>query len=339
MDPFSITAGSIGITGFATASFGQLHTIISGFAEAHEEVRDIKSSLENIQHPLSALTQIPATQQAITCAARDDLKRAGLAEAVNSCGDACAKFSKDLERWTKHSAANRMSFRDRFLVGVWHKEKIRTLRTQLQSCSETLQLAVSSTQLYALYAPSRKAIRTDDDSVIQLRSEGLSEVDRESTRRSLQAVEDKLQEHLLLSKDQQTDARTRIQELEEEHDGSADFDQAIEEATKRVQVLEADQVSCGVVFAQAESMRSGIDIGKVLTSQKSTAYVGMPPSVVGKVNLRIGEVTTQDGATSHVGVFGNVDFGVDLGSMGTKGIRVVRGDGGTSMGNEDDEMR
>jgi hypothetical protein len=335
MDPFSITAGSICITGFATASFGQLHTIISGFAEAHEEVRDIKSSLENIQHILSALTQIPAAQQAITCAARDDLKKAGLAEAVNSCGDACAKFSKDLERWTKHSAANRMSFRDRFLVGVWHKEKIGTLRTQLQSCSETLQLAVSSTQLYALCAPSRKAIRTDDDSVIQLRSEGLSEVDRESTRRSLQAVEDKLQGHLLLAKDQQTDARTRIQELEEEHDGSADFDQAIEEATKRVQVLEADQVSCGVVFAQAESMRSGIDIGKVLTSQN----VGMPPSVVGKVNLRIREVTTQDGATSHVGVFGNVDFNVDLGSMGTKGIRVVRGDGGTSMGNEEDKMR
>jgi hypothetical protein len=147
MDPFSITAGSIGITGFATASFHQLHTIISGFAEAHEEVRDIKTCLENIQHPLSVLSHISASQQAITSAARDDLKNSGVAEAVNSCGDACAKFSRELERWTKHSATNKMSFRDRFLVGVWHKEKIRTLRTQLQSCSETLQLAVSSIQL------------------------------------------------------------------------------------------------------------------------------------------------------------------------------------------------
>jgi hypothetical protein len=172
--------------------------------------------------------------------------------------------------------------------------------------------------------------------VVQLRSEGSSEVDQERIRNSLQAVEDKIQQHLLLAKDQQADARTRIQELDEEHDGTADFDQAIEEATKRIQVLEADQVSCGVVFAQAESMRSGIDIGKVLTSQKSTAYVGLPASVIGKVNLRIGEVKTQDSATSHVGVFGNVDFGVDFGGMGTKGIRVVRGDGGISMGNEED---
>jgi hypothetical protein len=147
MDPFSITAGSIGITGVATASFVQLHTIISAFAEAHEEVRDISKTLQNIQLPLLALGQISISQQTITAAARDDLRKAGIAEAVNSCGDACARFSKDLERWTKHSGANKMSFRDRFLVGVWHKEKIRTLGTQLQVCSETLQLAVSSTQL------------------------------------------------------------------------------------------------------------------------------------------------------------------------------------------------
>jgi hypothetical protein len=147
MDPFSITAGSIGITGFATASFVKLHSIMSGSAEAHEEVRDISRNLESINLPLLALSQISAPQHVILTAARDDLKKAGVAVAVNICGDACTRFSKDLERWTKHSVAKKMSFRDRFLVGIWHKEKIRTLRTQLQMCSETLQLAVSSTQL------------------------------------------------------------------------------------------------------------------------------------------------------------------------------------------------
>jgi hypothetical protein len=146
------------------------------------------------------------------------------------------------------------------------------------------------------------------NSAIQLRSESSSISDRDDTRKSLQAVETKLQEHLLLASEQRAEAQKRIQQLEEEHDGTADFDQAIEEATRRVQVLEADQVSCGVVFAQAESTRSGIDIVKVLTSQKSIAFVGLPPSVVGKVNLRIGEVTTTDGSTSHVGVFGSVNI-------------------------------
>jgi len=95
-----------------------------------------------------------------------------------------------------------------------------------------------------------------------------------------------------------------VQQLEEEHDGSTEYDQAIAEVEKRKAVLEADQVACGVVFAQAESSRSGIDIGKVLTSDQSKAFVGLPPSVVGKVNLRVGEVTTQRGSTSFVGVFG-----------------------------------
>jgi hypothetical protein len=154
----------------------------------------------------------------------------------------------------------------------------------------------------------RKATCTDDNSAIQLRSENLPESDRVITRKSLEAIETKIQEHLLLASEQQTEAQKRIKQLEEEHDGTAEFDQAIDEATKRAQILEADQVSCGVVFTQAESMRSGIDIGKVLTAQKSTAFVGLPPSVVGKVNLRIREVTTTEGSTSHVGVFGNVNI-------------------------------
>jgi hypothetical protein len=39
--------------------------------------------------------------------------------------------------------------------------------------------------------------------------------------------------------------------------------------------------------------------------EKSLALVGLPQSVVGKVNLRDGDVTTKGGSTSHVGVFVN----------------------------------
>jgi hypothetical protein len=72
---------------------------------------------------------------------------------------------------------------------------------------------------------------------------------------------------------------------------------------KQEKIIGASQVSCGVVFAQAESSRSGVDIGKILTTEKSRAFVGLPPRVVGKVNLRVGEVTTQGGSTSHVGLY------------------------------------
>ena len=138
---------------------------------------------------------------------------------------------------------------------------------------------------------------------MQLRSTRLSEADREATKLQLEAVKDKIQEHLDLMKEQFEGASSRIEQLENSDDGSDEIDQAIDDARKRAQIIEANQVSCGVVFTQAESSRSGVDIGQVMTTDDSFAYVGLPSSVVGKVNLRVERVTTQRGSTSHVGVF------------------------------------
>ena len=147
MDPFSITAGAIGITGFATTSIMQLHSLIDGLTEAKDVVTDVASSLANIQRPLAALEQLSISSGETSIAAKEDLKKAGVAEAVNRCGDACEEFSKNLKKWTTHSSTAKLSLRDRLSVGVWNKEKIRTFRTYLQSCEATVQFAVMSTQL------------------------------------------------------------------------------------------------------------------------------------------------------------------------------------------------
>jgi hypothetical protein len=147
MDPFSITAGAIGITGFATTSIMQLRNLIDGLSEAQDVVIDLTSTLANIERPLAALEQLSILDKATSIAAKEDLKKSGVAEAVNSCGDACNEFSKNLTKWTKHSSTTRLSLRDRLSVGVWNREKIRTLRTQLQSCEATVHFAVTNTQL------------------------------------------------------------------------------------------------------------------------------------------------------------------------------------------------
>jgi hypothetical protein len=138
---------------------------------------------------------------------------------------------------------------------------------------------------------------------MQLRSTTLSETDREATRLQLDAVKSKIQEHLDLMNAQFETTSHRIEELENSYDGSGEADQAVNETKRRVDIIRANQVSCGVVFTQAEFSRSGVDISHVLTTENSFAYVGLPPSVVGKVNLRVERVTTQGGSTSHVGVF------------------------------------
>lgn len=115
-------------------------------AEAKDLMHDLATDLDNIQRPLAALEGLDVADEEAFPAAIGDLKNTGIAEAVNSCGSACETFSKNLQKWTKHSAA-KSSFRDRFLVGVWNKEKFATFRTRVQSCQATVQLAVASAQL------------------------------------------------------------------------------------------------------------------------------------------------------------------------------------------------
>lgn len=148
--------------------------------------------------------------------------------------------------------------------------------------------------------------------MIQLRSEKTFETNHGSVTNQLHALEMKIQEHLDTIKHQQEEAQRRMQELEiepeDEEDDGAGRELVIGEVKKQSRLLKADQVSCGVVFSQVRSKRSGQDISDVITSDDSKAFVGMPESVVGKVNQRISNVRTEGGSTAHVGVFQDVRF-------------------------------
>lgn len=149
--------------------------------------------------------------------------------------------------------------------------------------------------------------------MVQLRSEATSEADRENLKGQLQNLEIKIQEHLDLTKKQQAEAQERKRELQEEpedeDDDGAQRTLAMKEVEEQTRLLEADQISCGVVFSQVHSKRSGQEIGKVITSDDSKALVGLPESVVGKINQQIEEVTTQRNSSAVVGVFsGNISM-------------------------------
>jgi hypothetical protein len=147
MDPLSITATAIGITTFAITSIKQLHDIINDVAEVKEVIHDISASLTDILVPLDSLRELHVPDSSISAAVKADLEKAGVAGAVNKCGDLCDDFSKRLKKWTKHSSGAKLSLRDRLTVGLWNKEKIRALRTSIQSCQSTVQFAVQTTQL------------------------------------------------------------------------------------------------------------------------------------------------------------------------------------------------
>jgi hypothetical protein len=148
MDPLSITAATIGITAFAITSIKQLHDIINDVAEVKEVIHDVSTSLTAISIPLDSLRELHLPNSSISAAVRADLEKVGVAGAVNKCGDLCDDFAKRLKKWTKHSSGAKLSLRDRLTVGLWNKEKIRTLRISVQSCQSSVQFAVQTTQLW-----------------------------------------------------------------------------------------------------------------------------------------------------------------------------------------------
>ena len=143
--------------------------------------------------------------------------------------------------------------------------------------------------------------------MVQLRSEQASETGRKELKVQLQALEAKIQEHVDLTKTQQDEAQRRREKLcegaGEEVDGGAQRTLAIHEIDEQSRLIESDQISSAVVLTQVHSKWTDQDITDVMTSDNSRALVGLPESVVGKVNQRIKDVTTQRNSAAAVGVF------------------------------------
>jgi hypothetical protein len=95
MKPFSIAAGDIGISGFAMNGFIQVRNVINGLSDAHALFKDINSGLENVECTLNALEQLEMSDESTSISAKGNLRKAGVADTVNSCADACNKFRKN----------------------------------------------------------------------------------------------------------------------------------------------------------------------------------------------------------------------------------------------------
>ncbi len=129
----------------------------------------------------------------------------------------------------------------------------------------------------------------------------------------LQTLEKAAQQHLELTKTTQSAIERQKLELEQDVDHASDDDDqqefAMKEIEEQARLLEADQISSGVIFAQVHSRLTKQDISDVITADESRAMVGLPESVVGKIQQRIRGVHTTGKSAAAVGVFdSNVDM-------------------------------
>lgn len=134
-----------------------------------------------------------------------------------------------------------------------------------------------------------------------------SQVTKRNFEQQLQAFEERITETISIAERQRTDVKRQTQNLEGGNSAAdvdeAELELAAIELGKQSCLLEELQASCGVIYSQARSARTGQTIRDILTEHNSQAFVGMPERVVGKMEQLIEGVKTTGGSVAHIGVF------------------------------------
>jgi hypothetical protein len=142
--------------------------------------------------------------------------------------------------------------------------------------------------------------------MVQLRSEQSSDADRQSTKQQLQVLKTKIEDHREWTQqlsDENIDRRDQLQVAIAEAEAQDDLAIAIREVDEQDRILEEDFVSSTVLHAEVHAKLAEQTIGNVMMGDGSITTVGLPKSVVGKMNQRIGNVTAESNSRGAVGVY------------------------------------
>jgi hypothetical protein len=143
-DALSIIASIVGITTAALQSAQFLAKTIDNVKDAPGTVKDISADLRAVEPVLQSLNK----------ALQDDPSQIMLSDqiktAVENCDRACKAFQSQVEHWLKHSAEDKIFWIDRWKIGLFGQERIKTFKGQLSDCKGTLNIALSTATMSVL---------------------------------------------------------------------------------------------------------------------------------------------------------------------------------------------
>ncbi|KAK4243177.1 hypothetical protein VTI28DRAFT_7188 [Corynascus sepedonium] len=145
MDPFSTTAGVVGIVAPTLHCVRLLIEDLQNIAAAPDAVTVLTNDLQSAGLALASV-------QAVTDSQWKSLGGAVTAQseaAITSCKTSCERFKTSLDRWTRHSTDGTLSWRDRATLGVFRQSHIKSMSEQLQNCNITLTSVASIATLHS----------------------------------------------------------------------------------------------------------------------------------------------------------------------------------------------
>jgi hypothetical protein len=139
MDVFSIATGVVGVIGPTLQCVRLLVDDLQKISNAPDTVKALTRNLKSMDLALASIEAITDTQwislgEAVAAQSHD---------AITTCKDSCERFKTSLSSWTRHSADETLSWRDRIILGIFRENQIKSMSKQLHHCSITLTSVAS----------------------------------------------------------------------------------------------------------------------------------------------------------------------------------------------------
>ena len=141
-DGLGVAASVAGIVTAAVQSVQFLSTTIDNIKDAPGTIRNISLDLRTVEPVLRKLdtaSQSDGSQIVLSAEVRS---------AVENCNRACTDFQMLLSGWMKRSTEEKIFWADRWRVGLFGQERIKTFRAQLSDCKSTLNVTLQTAHMY-----------------------------------------------------------------------------------------------------------------------------------------------------------------------------------------------
>lgn len=146
MEPLSITASVIAITGLAFKSCKALRDIIKGLSNAPDALKSLYHALETFENVTKSVQiELDGLEDAALSADQKDSLRA-LEPVMRHCNAVCDAFSVGLAELTSHSDQEHITWVDRFRLRI-NDGDIQVLKENLAQCQRILNDALSFTNM------------------------------------------------------------------------------------------------------------------------------------------------------------------------------------------------
>lgn len=285
-DGLGATASVVGIAAAAVQSVQFLSATIDNIKDAPNIIRNINLDLravEPVLRKLDTASQSDGSQIVLS---------AEVKSAVENCNRACTDFQMLLSGWMKHSTEEKIFWADRWRVGLFGQERIKTFKAQLSDCKSTLNVTLQTAHILTSIQQGYVMNEMKDMMLQQNEAAIQREIQRAESERS--AIENSLPvSSTQPSEEAELSRQELLQEIQKQKASNDSFRRICEEALSRT-IYE----------------RTGQKIKGVRATDDSAALAGFV-NITGeglKINQDISDVTADKRSFAAAGVIMNIDF-------------------------------